>query len=198
MALAAQPTQRAVVLTPENILMCNTSNIDSMRHGRPQTVMFEAGEIAGNALPNGTIVTLLETKEEAGKEELDHVHGIQVQEQTSVAGKFIIISPEINVEQYRRIDNMIAGHQLVAEETYTAYELVKGDRIEFSQGHLAVPGTLPIAGDLLNVDANGKLVAGGAALRVVSVRYQRLPLMMAVGGELMPEPIAMIKVEVVA
>lgn len=188
MAIAKQPTE---------FFMCNTSNIDSMRHGRPQTVMFKAGEITGDALANGTIVSLLGTQEQASPE-LDHVHSFEVEAQTSVVGKFIVVSPEINVEQYRRIDNMIAGHQLAAEETYTAYELGLHDRIEYSQAYLATPDTLPAVGDLLDVDANGKLVAGGAALRVVSIRYQRLPLMMALGGELMPEPFAMIKVEVVA
>ena len=58
----------------------------------------------------------------------------------------------------------------------------------------------------MDIDANGKLVAGGACLRVVSVRKQRLPMMMAAdqgaagaqGVVLMPEAVNFIKVEVIA
>ena len=190
------------------LLMCNTSNIEQMRCGRPQTVMFKSGEITGDVLPNGTIVTLGDTME-ADAEILDHVHAITVEPQAAVVGKYIMVAPEINVQQYRRIDNQIYKFMLEADETYTAYELQKHDRIEYSEAYLAVPGVIPGVGDLLNIDANGKLVAGGACLRVVSVRKQRLPMMMAAdqgavvgagaqGVVLMPEAVNFIKVEVIA
>lgn len=198
----------AQTIEPSGFLMCNTSNIEQMRCGRPQTVMFEAGANgvpADGVLPNGTIVTLKDTMEATDKI-LDHVHAIQLEAQTAVIGKYIMVAPEINVQQYRRIDNCVAKFALEEKETYTAYELQKHDRIEYSEAYLAVPGVIPGVGDLLDIDANGKLVAGGACLRVVSVRKQRLPMMMAAdqgaagvqGVVLMPEAVNFIKVEVIA
>ena len=196
--VAAQPTQRANALEPEKIFICNTSNIDSMRHGRPETVMFEPDQItAGNPVPNGIIVEL-------GKPKLpdhDHVRAVEIKELDKVAGAFIIVSPEINVEQYRRIDNSIANHMLVAKETYTAYELQVRDRIEFSQAYFANPADAAAltANTELGINAQGKLDTAVTAktLRVVSVREQRKPLMMALGGEKMPESYMMVKVEVI-
>ena len=210
MALGANPTQRALALDAE-ILICNTSNIDSMRHGRPETVMIEELNVqpaAQGKLPNGAIVTLGDTKEKSGKE-LDHVRAVSVVgtgedaalgfTAGTAAGRFIIVSPEINVEQYRRIDNSIANHMLVLNETYTAYELALRDRIEYSQDYLANPDAFATLkeGDKLDIDVNGKLVANGTALRVVSIREQRVPLMHSLGGTQMFTPINMIKVEVV-
>lgn len=210
MALQAQPTQRA--LKKDEIFICNTSNIDSMRHGRPETVMFEANQIvADKPVHNGVIVALGGTKQTSERLEMDHVREVAtVGTDSAAAGKFIIVSPEINVEQYRRIDNSIANHILLAEETYTAYELQLRDRIEFSEAHLKQDDPelysqddahtfKLIPGDTLEVNADGKLIDAGTAgsLRVVSVRPQRQPLMMALGGQKMPEAYQMIKVEVV-
>ena len=207
--VAAQPTQRANALQPDNVFICNTSNIDSMRHGRPQTVKVTDLQIDGlteKRLPNGAIVTLNETQESQANPELDHVHAVKFEAQQELVGKFIIVSPEINVEQYRRIDNSIANHMLVAEETYTAYELQLRDRIEFSQAYFANLTTDAAAIKALadnhvklGVDAQGRpdINAADQTLRVISVREQRQPLMMALGGGKMPESYFMIKVEVI-
>ena len=194
----------------KEFLMANTSNIDSMRHGRPQTVIFKTGDLgATKATPNCRIVTLgntLESNPVFGPK-FDHVHEVTMAAPDQLAGKYIVVAPEINVEQYRRIDNCIAKFALVEEETYTAYELVKGDRIEYSEAYLAADViTMPSAGSTLGVDANGKLtLAGEQVFRVISVRYQRLPIMLAGGNDLadptlpalMPDAVAMIKVEVI-
>ena len=192
----------------KEFLMANTSNIDSMRHGRPQTVIFKTGDLgATKATPNCRIVTLgatLEADTNFGPK-FDHVHQVTMAAPTELAGKYIVVAPEINVEQYRRIDNCIAKFALVEGETYTAYELVKGDRIEYSEAYLgAGVADLPSPGVTLGIDADGKLVPGDT-LRVVSVRYQRLPIMLAGGNDLldptlpavMPDAVAMIKVEVI-
>ena len=192
----------------KEFLMANTSNIDSMRHGRPQTVIFKTGDLgASKATPNCRIVTLggtLESNPVFGPK-FDHVHEVTMTAPTELAGKYIVVAPEINVEQYRRIDNCIAKFALVEEETYTAYELVKGDRIEYSEAYLAAGvADIPSPGETLGIDADGKLAAGDT-LRVVSVRYQRLPIMLAGGNDLayptlpalMPDAVAMIKVEVI-
>ena len=202
--VAAQPTQRANALQPKDILICNTSNIDSMRHGRPQTVIVKE---ANGVLPNGVIVTLAGTSQSTGEPELDHVNTFTAvkNEAADVKGKFIIVSPEINVEQYRRIDNSIANHMLIVEETYTAYELAARDRIEYSEGHFAtdlesIVDPLELINREVQIDTNGKLVVldpgATGCFKIVAAREQRQPLMMALGGAKMPEAYLMIKLEV--
>ena len=209
-----------VAKQPTEIFICNTSNIDSMRHGRPQTVMFTEDQIialAEKRLPNGAIVALAGTQETSAKSKpgnvLDHVNSATIGcTDGQAVGKFIVVSPEIRVEQYRRIDNSIANHMLVGEETYTAYELQLRDRIEYSLDYfadetvreaLSNPETAKgLVGNKFNMNEQGKLVKDGAALRIVSVREQSKPLMYAehVQGKeaaLMHAPVIMVKLEVV-
>lgn len=203
-----------VAKQPTETFICNTSNIDSMRHGRPQTVMFAGDQIIAlteKRLPNGAIVTLEGTQEQTSPE-LDHVHSATIGCADGVAvGKFIVVSPEIRVEQYRRIDNSIANHMLIGEETYTAYELQLRDRIEYSLDYfadedvrtkLSNPETAKgLVGTKFNMNNQGKLVKDGAALRIVSVREQSKPLMYAehvqgAEAKLMHAPVIMVKLEV--
>ena len=127
--------------------MCNTSKIKSMKLENPKTVMFE-----GDVKPNGTIVTLKATQEKTKGREYDHVHAVEfLTSVNEVAGKYIIVAPEINVEQYRLIDNQISKFVLEADETYAAYRLQVGDRIEYTDGYFAegVADTL-VVGDFVN------------------------------------------------
>ena len=204
-----------VAKQPTEIFICNTSNIDSMRHGRPQTVMFtetQIGDLTEKRLPNGAIVALGGTQETQATPELDHVHSATIGcADGQGVGKFIIVSPEIRVEQYRRIDNSIANHMLIGGETYTAYELQLRDRIEYSLDYFADTDvreqleTAPegLLGQPFNMNDQGKLVKGGAALRIVSVRVQSKPLMYAehvqgAEAKLMHAPVIMVKLEVIA
>ena len=186
--------------------MCNTSKIKSMKLENPKTVMFE-----GEDKPNGTIVTLKATQEKTKGREYDHVHAVEflTSETDAVAGKYIIVAPEINVEQYRLIDNQIAKFVLEADETYAAYRLQVGDRIEYTDGYFAegVADTL-VVGDFVNVNASGKLEkdADGSettsAFRVVSILPAQYPIVMKPGKKsqpigLMPEAGKKIKLEVV-
>lgn len=187
------------------LFMCNTSNVHEMKFGRPQTVLVEGKD----ALPNGVIVTLGATKEGIARE-LDHVHGITEGALTSVAGKFIVVAPEINAQQYRTIDGQIGKFVLEVGETYSAYQLSVLDRIEYSEAYFKDAAALKV-GDKVNVqqkDANGArfVKADSGCLRVVSVVDLWMPVMLAandgvaqVGGEeakLMPTSVKMIKVEV--
>lgn len=187
------------------LFMCNTSNVHEMKFGRPQTVLVEGKD----ALPNGVIVTLGATKEGIARE-LDHVHGITEGALTAVAGKFIVVAPEINAQQYRTIDGQIGKFVLEVGETYSAYQLSVLDRIEYSEAYFKDAAALKV-GDKVNVqqkDANGArfVKADSGCLRVVSVVDLWMPVMLAandgvaqVGGEdakLMPATIKMIKVEV--
>ena len=169
--------------------MANTSNVKEMKNGRPQSVQ------APKALPNCAIVTLGDTME-ATKAELDHVHAVTAGTAETAVGKFVIVAPEINVQQYRMIDNDIAKFALEANEVYTAYELQLHDRLEFSADYFAA---VPAVGDTVNIAADGKLTAAaeGGCLRVVSIREQRLPQMVLQDGSMRPAAVKMIKVEVV-
>lgn len=185
--------------------MCNTSKIKSMKLENPKTIMFEGAE-----KPNGTIVTLKETMEKDKGREYDHVHAVDfLTSVNEVAGKYIIVAPEINVEQYRLIDNQIAKFVLEADETYAAYRLQIGDRIEYTDGYFAegVADTLAV-GDFVEIDASGKLAkdADGSdttsAFRVVSILPTHYPIVMQPGKKsqpigLMPEAGKKIKLEVV-
>ena len=194
----------------KKLFMMNTSNVHEMKFGRPQTVLVE-----GKTRPNGIIVTLEATKE--GKtlatRELDHVHGITESEMKAVAGKFIVVAPEINVQQYRTIDGQIGKFVLEVGETYTAYQLSVLDRLEYSDAYFKDATALKV-GDKVDVCAKGakcerfvKADTGGA-MRIVSIVPLWLPVMLApntalLGGQgegnlakLMPQSCQMIKVEV--
>ena len=172
------------------LLMANTSNVKEMKNGRPQSVL------APKALPNCAIVKLGDTLEKTKGAEFDHVHAVTAEAATSAVGRFVIVAPEINVQQYRMIDNDIAKFMLEADEVYTAYELQKLDRLEFSADMFAA---VPAVGETVNIAADGKLTAKaeGGCLRVVSVREQRLPQMVLPDGSMRPAAVKMVKVEVV-
>ena len=185
--------------------MCNTSKIKSMKLENPKTIMFK-----GDVKPNGTIVTLKATMEKDKGREYDHVHAVEfLTSVNEVAGKYIIVAPEINVEQYRLIDNQISEFVLEADETYAAYRLQVGDRIEYTDGYFAegVADTLAV-GDFVEIDASGKLAkdadgsATTSAFRVVSILPTHYPIVMKPGKKsqaigLMPEAGKKIKLEVV-
>ena len=186
------------------LFMCNTSNVHEMKFGRPQTVLNDVER------PNGVIVTLGDTQEKKGRE-LDHVHAISETVQTKVAGKFIVVAPEINVEQYRTVDGQIGKFVLEVGETYTAYQLSVLDRVEYADAYFNDAAALKV-GDKVNVqqkDVNGARFAKadtGGAMRIVSIVPLWLPVMLAPNlatgqgsgktAKLMPESCKMIKVEV--
>ena len=165
-------------------LMANTSNVYEMKFGRPQSI------IAPKALPNCAIVTLgdLNTGD-------DHVRTVNPEAKDTAVGQFVIVAPEINVEQYRMVDNSIAKFSLEQGEIYSAYELKLLDRLEFSAGYFT---SVPSVGETVKIAADGKLTGAEAdgCLKVISVREQRLPMVM-INGVLSPASVKMVKVEVV-
>lgn len=171
--------------------MANTSNVKEMKNGRPESVLLKdkTGAVVG-ALPNCAIVSVGDVVEG------DHVREAKALAATNAVGKFVVVAPEINVQQYRMIDNDIAKFALEAGEVYTAYELQLRDRLEFSQDYFA---TLPAVGQTVNIADNGKLTAStdSGCLKVISVRDQRMPMVVKPDGTMMPASIKMVKVEVV-
>ena len=174
------------------LLMANTSNVKEMKNGRPESVLLKtaAGKTDGAALPNCAIVSVGDVVEG------DHIREAKALAATNAVGKFVVVAPEINVQQYRMIDNDIAKFALEAGEVYTAYELQLRDRLEFSADYFA---TLPAAGQTVNIAADGKLTASieQGCLKVISVREQRMPQVVLPNGTMRPASIKMVKVEVV-
>ena len=176
-----------------DLLMANTSNVKEMKNGRPESVLLKTatGKTDGTALPNCAIVSVGEVVEG------DHILEAKALAATTAVGKFVVVAPEINVEQYRMINNDIAKFALEAGEVYTAYELQLRDRLELSEGMFAA---VPAVGDTVNIAADGKLTAkitDGGCLKVISIREQRLPQMVLPDGSMRPAAVKMIKVEVV-
>lgn len=173
------------------LLMANTSNVKEMKNGRPESVLLKtaAGKTEGT-LPNCAIVSVGDVVEG------DHVREAKALAATNAVGKFVVVAPEINVEQYRMINNDIAKFALEAGEVYTAYELQLRDRLEFSAEYFK---TVPSVGQLVNIADDGKLTAAidDGCLKVISVREQRLPMVVKDNGTMMPASIKMVKVEVV-
>lgn len=128
----------------KELKVANTSNVKEMKDGRPQTIMFTTEQAVD--LPNCTIVTLGAVKDDA---ELDHVHTVTVLEAEAVAAAvasgtaYVVVAPEIMVEEARRTDGHIGLFRFQADETYTAYKLQKHDRLEVSANHpMAAAGTV--------------------------------------------------------
>ena len=173
------------------LLMANTSNVKEMKNGRPESVLLKdkTGKTEGT-LPNCAIVSVGDVVEG------DHIREAKALAATNAVGKFVVVAPEINVEQYRMINNDIAKFALEAGEVYTAYELQLRDRLEFSQDYFA---TVPSVGQTVNIADNGKLTASieSGCLKVISVREQRLPMVVKDNGTMTPASIKMVKVEVV-
>ena len=182
-----------------SLFQCNTSNVDEMRHGRPQTVLNDAER------PNGVIVTLggtLEAQEGLGRE-YDHCHAITEGALTAVVGAYVVVAPEIMEDEYRTINGQIGKFALKADETYSAYRLQKHDRLEYSEAYFDGADELEV-GDKVNVQAAGdsgeRFVASETGcLRVVSIANLWMPVMLKANskeGALMPASVKMIKVEV--
>ena len=173
------------------LLMANTSNVKEMKNGRPESVLLKAKD-SEKVLPNCAIVSVGDIVTEQG----DHIREAKALAATNAVGKFVVVAPEINVQQYRMIDNDIAKFALEAGEVYTAYELQLRDRLEFSQDYFA---TVPSVGQTVNIADNGKLAAAedSGCLKVISVREQRLPMVVKADGTMTPASIKMVKVEVV-
>lgn len=171
--------------------MANTSNVKEMKNGRPESVLLKdkTGAVVG-ALPNCAIVSVGDVVEG------DHIREAKALAATNAVGKFVVVAPEINVQQYRMIDNDIAKFALEAGEVYTAYELQLRDRLEFSAEYFA---TVPSVGQTVNIADNGKLTAATeqGCLKVISVREQRMPMVVLPNGSMRPAAIKMVKVEVV-
>ena len=118
--------------------VANTSNVKEMKNGRPMNV-----KLVGEGLENCVIVTL----GAAGTGEDDHVFTVtkvlaanEVAEAVANGTAYLVVAPEIMVEEARMTDGHIGKFRFENGGVYTAYKLNKHDRIEVSSTHRYASG----------------------------------------------------------
>ena len=113
--------------------VANTSNVKEMKNGRPMNV-----KLVGEGLENCVIVTL----GAAGEGENDHVFAVakvlaagEVDAAVKAGTAYLVVAPEIMVEEARKTDGHIGKFRFEEGGVYTAYQLSLHDRIEVSSTH---------------------------------------------------------------
>lgn len=113
--------------------VANTSNVKEMKNGRPMNVKLEGAD-----LENCVIVTL----GAAGTGENDHVFTVaevlapaKVDAAVKAGTAYLVVAPEIMVEEARMTDGHIGKFRFENGGVYTAYKLNVHDRIEVSSTH---------------------------------------------------------------
>ena len=119
--------------------VANTSNVKEMKNGRPMNVKLEGAD-----LENCVIVTLAEAPVDGN--ENDHVFVGTVLSADKVAAAvaagtaYLVVAPEIMVEEARKTDGHIGKFRFEQGGVYTAYQLQPHDRIEVSSTHRYATG----------------------------------------------------------
>ena len=120
----------------ETLIVANTSNVKEMKNGRPMNVQIPEAD-----MENCAVVKLLAAQ--AG--ELDHVFTVErIADKEALAAAieadlaYVIVAPEIMVEEARRTDGHIGKFRFKKDAVHTAYKLSKHDRLEVSENHPAV------------------------------------------------------------
>ena len=154
--------------------VANTSNVKEMKNGRPMNVKLEGAD-----LENCVIVTLSEAP--VDENENDHVFVGTVLEASAVAAAvkagtaYLVVAPEIMVEEARMTDGHIGKFRFEAGGVYTAYKLQPHDRIEVSSTHRYATGagrvisTRPMATGLV-IAPNGALYEG-SKLSMIKIEF---------------------------
>ena len=117
--------------------VANTSNVKEMKNGRPMNVKLE-----DEGLENCVIVTLAEQPVDNG--ENDHVFvgtpvaaaGVAAAVEAGTA--YLVVAPEIMVEEARKTDGHIGLFRFEKGDVHTAYQLSMHDRLEVSANHHAL------------------------------------------------------------
>ena len=172
MALA-KSTKRA------DLIVANTSNVKEMKNGRPMNIQLAEGE---GEQANCIIVTLgAVLDDKAG----DHVFVATVLEEkkaiedaVAAGTAYVVVAPEIMVEEARMTDGHIGLFRLEEGEVYTAYQLHKHDRLEVSSNHplatLKVGTEIsrrPMASGLVMQPVVSGALYDGAKLEMVKIEF---------------------------
>ena len=152
--------------------VANTSNVKEMKNGRPMNVKLEGAD-----LENCVIVTLAE--QPVDQKENDHVFVGTVLEAAAVAEAvangtaYLVVAPEIMVEEARKTDGHIGKFRFEKGGVYTAYQLHAHDRIEVSSTHRYATGagkvisTRPMAEAMYLLAEEDKV----AAIQMVKIEF---------------------------
>ena len=154
--------------------VANTSNVKEMKNGRPMNVQLNE-----EGLENCVIVTLAAAPVDKG--ENDHVFVGTVLAAGAVADAveagtaYLVVAPEIMVEEARMTDGHIGKFRFEAGGVYTAYQLQPHDRIEVSSTHRYASGAgkeisrRPMATGLV-IDPTGALYEG-SKLEMIKIEF---------------------------
>ena len=153
--------------------VANTSNVKEMKNGRPMNVKLEGAD-----LENCVIVTL----GNAGTGENDHVFAVakvlaagEVADAVANGTAYLVVAPEIMVEEARKTDGHIGKFRFENGGVYTAYQLQPHDRIEVSSTHRYANGAgkeisrRPMATGLV-IDPTGALYEG-SKLEMIKIEF---------------------------
>ena len=153
--------------------VANTSNVKEMKNGRPMNVKLEAA-----GLENCVIVTL----GAAGTGENDHVFAVakvlaagEVADAVANGTAYLVVAPEIMVEEARMTDGHIGKFRFENGGVYTAYQLQPHDRIEVSSTHRYASGAgreisrRPMATGVI-IDPTGALYEG-SKLEMIKIEF---------------------------
>ena len=146
------------------LIVANTSNVKEMKNGRPVNVKL------GEAAENCVIVELVAVVDNG---ENDHVFTTkilaagEVNAAVKAGTAYLVVAPEIMVEEARRTDGHIGKFRFEKDGVYTAYQLNVHDRIEVSTNHRYFNeagqevGKRPMAtGLIIQPQASGELFNG--------------------------------------
>ena len=117
------------------LIVANTTNVKEMKNGRPMNVKIPAAQ--GKELANCLIVKL----GAAGTGVEDHVYNVTILDAAPAAEDlaagliYVVVAPEIMVEEARRMDGHIGKFRFKEGDVHTAYQLSKHDRLELSTTH---------------------------------------------------------------
>ena len=160
--------------TREGLIVANTSNVKEMKNGRPMNV-----KLVDEGLENCVIVTLAAAPVDNG--ENDHVFVGTVLEAGAVAAAvkagtaYLVVAPEIMVEEARMTDGHIGLFRFEKDGVYTAYQLHAHDRIEVSSTHRYATGAgteiskRPMATGLI-IAPDGQLYEG-SKLEMIKIEF---------------------------
>ena len=153
--------------------VANTSNVKEMKNGRPMNV-----KLVGEDLENCVIVTL----GAAGTGEEDHVFAVakvltagEVADAVANGTAYLVVAPEIMVEEARMTDGHIGKFRFENGGVYTAYQLQPHDRIEVSSTHRYASGAgreisrRPMATGVI-IDPTGALYEG-SKLEMIKIEF---------------------------
>ena len=115
------------------LIVANTTNVKEMKNGRPMNVQIPEAD-----MPNCSVVKLVA----AQTGELDHVFTVvklttkkDIDDAIAADLAYVIVAPEIMVEEARRTDGHIGKFRFKQGAVHTAYKLSKHDRLEVSANH---------------------------------------------------------------